>query len=103
MFETWLQKFKYLLGTIREAATQRRQKKLAEIAAMERRERKALVEQLAKKFARAHAECEKNNKPFAAIEFSLDEITFVEWNLNTWSRYLKESEIFEPSLKNEQS
>lgn len=101
MFKAWLRKFKSFLTGIREAVTERRQKRLAGTAAMERRERKALIQQLAKKLERAHIECEKNKKPLATIEFSLKEITFIEWNLNTWSRYLKESEIFEPSPEHE--
>jgi hypothetical protein len=64
---------------------------------MEKRARKALVEDLIKKFAAAQARCEANDKSVAAIELSLKEITFIEWHLNTWSRELKESEIFELS------
>ena len=95
MFGTLLKKMRYFLKGISEVARQRRKRKLAEVAAMEKRERRALVEGLANKFAEAHAECEENDKAVTVVEVSLKEIIFIEWNLNTWSRHLKESEVYE--------
>lgn len=86
---------RYFLKGIGNAARQRRKRKLAELVAMEKRERRALVERLASKFAEAHAECEQDDKAVTVVELSLKEITFIEWNLNTWSRHLKESEVYE--------
>ena len=97
MFTTAIGKIKHLFKVIREAATRRRQRRLAELAEMEKRERKALVNELAKKFHEAHADCEQNDKAFTMIELSLKEIIFIEWNLKTWSRYFKEREIYQPA------
>ncbi|HEU4341887.1 MAG TPA: hypothetical protein VFU31_09985 [Candidatus Binatia bacterium] len=89
-----MDKITQFLKRIRETITQRRQKKLAEIAAMEDREREALVRVLAKKFAAAHADCEKHAKTSTVLELSFKEIMFIEWNLNTWTRYFEERQIY---------
>lgn len=89
-----IDKINQFLKRIRGTITQRRQKKAAEIAEMETREREALVKALAKKFAAAHADCEKNDKTFTVLELSLKEIMFIEWNLNTWTRYFEERQIY---------
>jgi hypothetical protein len=97
MFRTAIDKLQRMFKGIREAARQRRQRKLAELAEMEMTERKALVSELSKKFDEAHADCEQNDKALTTIELSLKEIIFIEWNLKTWSRHFKESEIYQPS------
>jgi len=97
MFRTWIKRIRNFLKQVSESARQRRQRRLAEIAAMEKRERKALVKELSKKFEDAHADCEQNDKTVTVIELSLKEIIFIEWDLKTWSRYFKESEIYEVS------
>jgi hypothetical protein len=97
MLRTAIKKLKQLFKVIKEAGIQRHRKKLAQLAETEERERKALVNELTKKFAAAHADCEQNKKTFTKIELSVEEIIFVERDLETWSRYLKEHEIYQPS------
>lgn len=82
--------------TVSRAVKQRRQKKLAEIAEIERRERESLVKGLAIKFAKAHADCEQNNKNFSAVELSLKEIIFIERDIQTWARHFRVRKIYEP-------
>jgi len=94
MFRTAIDKIKQPFKRIWEAATQRRQRRRAELAELELRERKALVSELATKFAAAHAACEQNHKAFAVVDLSLKEIVFIESNLKTWVRHFKEREIY---------
>jgi hypothetical protein len=94
MFGTLINKIKLFLKEVRQTATQRRQKKLAEIAGIEKRERKALVEGLTKKLQEAHADCEQNHKAVTMVELSFKEIIYIEEDLRTWTRYLRESEIY---------
>ena len=82
---------------INRAVKQRRQKKLAEIAEIERKDREALVKGLATKFARAHADCEQNNKTASLVELSLKEIMFIERDIQTWARHFRVRKIYEPS------
>jgi len=97
MFRTAIDRLKRSFRRIREAARQRRQRRLAALAEKESREREALVNELAKKFDQAHADCEQNSKPLTTIELSLKEIIFIEWNLKTWVRHFKEREIYRAS------
>ena len=82
---------------IRKTVTQRREKKLAEIAELESREREALVALLAKKFADAHADCEQDDDQRTMVELSLKEVIFIEWNLKTWARHFKQRRVFQLS------
>ena len=82
--------------TVSRAVKQRRQKKLAEIAEIERRERESLVKGLATKFAKAHADCEQNNKKMSLVELSLKEIMFIERDIQTWARHFRVRKIYEP-------
>ncbi len=97
MFRSAIDKLKQSFRRIREAITQRRQRRLAELAELQMREREALVRELAKKLDKAHADCEQNDKALTTIELSLKEIVFIEWNLKTWVRHFKEREIYQPS------
>lgn len=97
MLETFREKLRYLVRDATRAVERRRLKKYAEIEKIERQERKALVEGLAKKIDAARADCERGRKDSAVIELSVKEITFIEWNLKAWVRTIRESEIFEVS------
>ncbi len=97
MFRTAIDKLKQSFRGIKEAITQRRQRRLAKLVELETKEREALVKELAKKFDEAHADCEQNDKPLTTIELSLKEIVFIEWNLKAWVRHFQEREIYQPS------
>lgn len=86
---------------IKKTFTQRRQKKLAEIAELESRERQALVALLAKKFADAHADCEQDDDQRTMVELSLKEVVFIEWNLKSWARHFRDRQIFQPSAQSQ--
>ena len=94
MFETAIKNVRYFFHAIKDAALQRRRRKLAQQAEMDERERQALVTELRKKFAAAHADCQVKKKTFTTIEFSLKEIVFVEGYLESWSRHFREREIY---------
>src|SRR5262245_2329987 len=96
MLRTAIKKLKRLFNLINETEMQRHRKKQAKLAEIEERERKALVDELTKKFAAAHAVCKRNNKTFTSVELSVKEIIFVEGELATWSRYFREREIYQP-------
>jgi hypothetical protein len=96
MFRTAIKKLTGLLKVIKEAGTHKRRKKLAQLAEIEERERKALVNELTKKFAAARAVCEQNRKTFTNVELSVKEINFIEGELAAWSRYFREHEIYRP-------
>jgi hypothetical protein len=95
MFSGVAKKIRDLVGKVTHFATQRRQKRLAKIAELEKKELRAIVEALTKKIAEARTACEKNQETFAIIEVTLKEIMFIERNLSTWNRYFKESAIYE--------
>ncbi len=90
MGETLRRFFKNLGGVVKR----RREKKLARLAEIEKRERKAIVEALAKKLEEAHIECEQAGKNSVVLVMSLKEIIFMEGNLSAWIRHFKESEIY---------
>ena len=94
MFGAFARKLKTLFTAVGKAARQRGEKKLAAAAEMERRERKALVQALAKKLEAARADCEQKDQTAIAVVLSVKEIQFIEWNLNAWARHLKASEIY---------
>lgn len=96
MSRTAINKLKRFFKVIKEAGTQRQRKKLAQLAEIEQRERKALVNELTKKFAVARAVCEQNHKTFTNVELSVKEINFIEGELAAWSRYFREHEIYRP-------
>jgi hypothetical protein len=91
-----INKVKHWVVEIKAARHQRRQEKLAQLAELEERERKALVTELTKKLSAAHVDCEQNKKRFANVELTVKEIAFVQGYLKTWSRYLKDHEIYKP-------
>ena len=62
---------------INRAVKQRRQKKLAEIAEIERKDR--------------------DNKTASLVELSLKEIMFIERDIQTWARHFRVRKIYEPS------
>ncbi len=96
MLTTAVKTLKHWFNAIKEARRDKQRKIIAERAEIEERERKALVKELTKKFALAHADCEQNNKPFTNVELSVKEISFIEGELGTWNRYFKEHEIYKP-------
>jgi hypothetical protein len=95
MFRTFARRVQRAFRQLRDALSQRRAKKLAQIAEVEKRERKVIVSTLAKKLEAARAECEEQGRKYIELELSLEEIVFVEWNLSAWTRHFRESEIFE--------
>jgi len=96
MLEIAAARIKQLLRSIKEAGIQRRRRKLARLAEIEAKQRKAIVEGLTKKFTAARADCEHDDKTSIKIEFSIEEIIFIEGDLKTWNRYYKEREIYRP-------
>jgi hypothetical protein len=82
---------------LKKTVTQRRERKLAEMAELESRERQALVSLLTKKFADAHADCEQDDDQRTMVELSLKEVVFIESNLKTWVRHFRDKQIFQPS------
>ena len=99
MFEAVGQKLKEFFKTIGYAVKQRRERKLAKLAELEKRERKAVVEALAQKLEDAHAECEQEGKTSTVLVFSLKEIIFMERNVYAWMRHFKESQIYAAPAK----
>ena len=99
MFGRYLNKTKKFFLVIGETLRQRRRNKLAKIAELEKRDRKAVVESLARKFEDAYAECEARNEQNIEMLFSRKEIMFMQGNLNTWLRHFKQSEIYEARTK----
>jgi transcriptional regulator with AAA-type ATPase domain len=94
MLKTAIKNVRQLPKVVKEAWVQRQRKKVAQIEEIEARERKTLVNELTKKFAAAHDDCEQNKKSFAAIEFSIKEIIFIEGYLESWNRYFRERDIY---------
>lgn len=86
-----LKKFFKNLGNV---VTRRRERKLAKLAELEKRERKAIVEALVQKLEDAHAECEQEGKSSAVLVVSLKEIIFLERNVYAWMRHFKQSQIY---------
>lgn len=101
MLKTAARKLKDLFRSIKEAGIQRHRRKLAQLAEIEARERKVIVDGLTKKFAAARADCEQNGKASANMELSVNEILFIESDLKTWNRYFKEQEIYRPRVVKE--
>ena len=99
MFESLLSKVTSLFRTVADVAKQRRERKRAVAAAMERRERTALVQALVIKLEAARVECEQKKKSATAVVLSVKEIQFIEWNLAAWERHIKTSEIYAASRK----
>jgi hypothetical protein len=97
MFAAVGKKLKEFLKSIGAVVTERREKKLAKLAELEKRERKAIVEALARKLEEAHAECDEEGKTSVVLVVSLKEIIFMERNLRAWIRHFKESEIYTAS------
>jgi hypothetical protein len=97
MFETLLKRVSSLFRTVTDVAKQRRERKAAAAAEMERKERKALVQALVSKLEAARVECEEKNKSATAVVLSVKEIQFIEWNLAAWERHIKTSEIYASS------
>jgi hypothetical protein len=97
MFRTFARKVQRAWHKLGDTFSQRRAKKLAKIAELEKRERRAVVSTLVKKLEAARAECEEQGRRHIDIELSVKEIMFIEWNLTAWTRHFKESQIFEPA------
>ncbi len=95
MFERLTKKLKALVEKVTDFATERRQRRLVKIAELEKKELKTIVEGLTKKITEAKTACEQNQQTFAILELTVKEILFIERNLSTWSRYFKESAIYE--------
>jgi hypothetical protein len=94
MFVAVGDKLKKFFKSLGDVVTQRRERKLAKLAELEKRERKAIVETLVQKLGDAHAECEQEGKTSAMLVVSLKEIIFMERNLYAWVRHFKESQIY---------
>ena len=77
----------------------RRERKLAKLAELEKRERKAIVESLVQKLEDAHAECEQEGKSSALLVVSVKEIIFLQRNVYAWMRHFKESQIYAAPAK----
>lgn len=97
MFGRLLGKLTAVYAALTSVVRQRRERKITAAFEIERRERKALVEALAKKLAEARAECARTHETEVAIVLSIREIQFIEWNLNAWTRHLKAREIYSNS------
>lgn len=97
MFAAMGNKLRNFFKNVGRVVKQRRKRKLAKLAELEKRERKAVVEALARKLEEAHAECEQEGKTSAVLVISLKEIIFMERNLYAWIRHFKESEIYAAS------
>jgi hypothetical protein len=97
MFAAMGKKLKKFFKNVGNVVEQRRKKKFAKLAELEKRERKAVVEALARKLEEAHAECEQEGKTSVVLVISLKEIIFMERNLYAWIRHFKESEIYAAS------
>ncbi len=99
MFATTGKELRQFFKSLGEVVKQRRERKLARLAEVEKRERKAIVEALARKLEEAHTECEQEGKTSVVLVMSLKEIVFMEGNLCAWIRHFKESEIYAASPK----
>jgi hypothetical protein len=99
MFAAVGEKLKSFFKSIGNVVKQRRERKLAKLAEVEKRERKAIVEALAQKLEDAHAECEQEGKTSAVLVVSLKEIIFMERNVYAWMRHYKESQIYAAPAK----
>jgi hypothetical protein len=97
MFAAMGNKLRKFFKNVGNVVKQRRKKKFAKLAELEKRERKAVVEALARKLEEAHAECEQEGKTSVVLVISLKEIIFMERNLYAWIRHFKESEIYAAS------
>ena len=95
MFRTFVGKVQRVFHKLTHALSRRREKKAAQIAELEKRERKVIVSTLTKKLEAARAECEEQGKKYIDVELSVKEVIFIEWNLAAWTRHFKESQIFE--------
>ena len=98
MLQTALRKLQQLFRSIKEAGIQRQRRKLAQLAEIEARERKVIVDGLTKKFAAARAGCQQQDKASTNMELSIKEILFIEGDLRTWNRYFKEQDIYRPQV-----
>ncbi len=99
MFAAMGNKLRQFFRSLGDVVKERREKKLARLAEVEKRERKAIVEALARKLEEAHTECEQEGKTNVVLVMSLKEIVFMEGNLSAWIRHFKESEIYAASPK----
>jgi hypothetical protein len=99
MFAAVGHRLKEFFKSIGSVVKHRRQRKLAKLAELEKRERKAIVEALAQKLEDAHAECEQEGKTSAVLVFSLKEIIFMERNVYAWMRHYKDSQIYAAAVK----
>ena len=99
MFETLIQKASHLFKGLSDAVRDRRERKLIAAAAIERKERKALVQGLTDKLEAARLGCEQKGQTATSVVLSLQEIEFIEWNLSAWTRHLKASEIYSASSR----
>jgi hypothetical protein len=97
MFAGVGKKLRQFFKNMGDVVKQRRYKKLVKLAELEKRERKAIVEALARKLEEAHAECEQDGKTSVVLVVSLKEIIFMERNLRAWIRHFRESEIYTAS------
>ena len=97
MIKTGIEKLRRSFRAIKEAVIRIQRKRRARMAEIEESDRKALVNELTKKFAGAYADCEQNKKASTTIEFSIKEIVFIEGYLESWNRYFKERSIYRPS------
>ncbi len=94
MFAGMGNKLMEFFKSLGDVVKQRREKKLARLAAVEKRERKAIVESLARKLEEAHSECEQEGRTSVVLVMSLKEIVFMKAHLDAWIRHFKDSEIF---------
>jgi hypothetical protein len=99
MFAAVGQRLKNLFKNVGIAFKQRRERKLAKLIELEKRERKVIVETLVQKLEDAHAECEQEGKSSAVLVVSLKEIIFLERNVYAWMRHFKESQIYAAPVK----
>lgn len=99
MFAAMGNKLREFFKSLGDVVKQRREKKLAKLAEVEKRERKTIVEALARKLEEARAECEQEGKTSVVLVMSLKEIVFMEGDLYAWIRHFKESEIYAASPK----
>jgi hypothetical protein len=97
MFAAVGNKLRQFFKSIGVVVKQRREKKLAKLAELEKKERKAIVEALARKLEEAHSECEQEGKTSAVLVISLKEIIFMERDLRAWIRHFRESGIYAAS------
>lgn len=99
MFAGFGQRLKNFFENLGTVVKRRRERKLAQLAELEKRERKAIVETLFQKLEDAHTECEQEGKSSAVLVVSLKEIIFLERNVYAWMRHFKESQIYAPPAK----